>query len=123
MDIRSARNHRVPRLVEIKGAGSQVQWGYPIRRFLLHARALQADLSRFGAVVGVGRLAEPGMIQRFPGCDALCRVVDEDPLEQVQEVLEEGIVLRDDFLRLVSSTSLFQSKKGVRCSLPSAAWP
>lgn len=50
---------------------------------LLHAQLIRADARRLGPVVRVRDLAEPGVLQRLLGGDALRRVVDKDLLEEV----------------------------------------
>lgn len=71
------------------------------------------DLGRLGAVVD-GGLLEPGMLERVLGRDSLLRVVEEDSTQQVQKLLVEARVGRDDVLRahVVSSLSSRSSSTG-----------
>ncbi len=67
---------------------------------LLHAQLVRADARRLGAVVGVRHLAEPGVLERLLGRDALRGVVDKDLLEEVQELRQEVGRRGDDVLEL-----------------------
>lgn len=87
---------------------------------LLHPQALNANLGRFGPIVGDGRLLEPRVGQGLLGRDAMRRVVDEDLLQQVQEILEESRVLRDDFLGRVSDEQMIKNSKNLHRA---GAWP
>lgn len=54
---------------------------------LLHP--VQSNLGRLAAVVRERHHLEPGVLQGLLGRDAARRVVDEDLVEQVQELLQE----------------------------------
>lgn len=70
---------------------------------LLHSYPLQTDLSRLSAIVRLSHLLEPGVVQSLLCSDTLGRVIDEDLLEQIDKVLEESVVARDDVLYFVSA--------------------
>jgi hypothetical protein len=63
---------------------------------------LHTDLGCFRAVVVVGHLFKPFMIQGFLGSDPLVRIVHEYLLEKISKVLHEVVRLRDDVLETVS---------------------
>ena len=58
----------------------------------------QPDLCRLGPVIRMRRLSEPGMLKCRPRRDALGRIVDKDLLQQIEEVLEERAIRRNDVL-------------------------
>ena len=67
----------------------------------IHPHPVQPDLCRLGTVVGVRGLLEPSVFERLLGRYSLRLVVDEDSLQQIQKVLQEGVAGGDDVLRTV----------------------
>lgn len=92
-----------------------------MRVILLHPQPLQTNLGRLGAVVGVGRLLEPGVGEGLLRRDAMLRVIHEDLSQEVEEVLEVRGVVRDDVLSKVSRRSVAEEVD--RCLPRGASWP
>jgi hypothetical protein len=62
-----------------------------------------SNLRRLGTIIGVRNFPEPWMIKSLLRSDALRRIINEDLGKQIQEVLEEGVVRRDDVLHRSSA--------------------
>lgn len=75
----------------------------------LESSSLEANLGSLGSVVGRGHFLEPRVIQGLLGCDPVGRVIDEDLPQQVEEILEERRVRRDDILLCVSTAAAYFS--------------
>lgn len=74
----------------------------PHGRQLVHPHPFRPYPRGFGAVVWMGNFSEPRVVQRFFGRNPAGGVVDEYPLEQVEELLRERAGERwDDFLQVV----------------------
>lgn len=66
----------------------------------LESSSLESNLGGLGSVVGLGHFLEPRVIQGLLGRDPVGRVIDKDLPQQVEEVLEERRIRRDDILSL-----------------------
>lgn len=68
------------------------------RRYLLQSYPFQSNLRCLGSIIRLGHLLEPWMVQGLLRCNSLTRVIYEDFLQKIQEVLQENIARRNDVL-------------------------
>ena len=66
-------------------------------------RSFGRRFCRFGALV-LHRLPEPRVFEGFQGGNPSVGVVDEDLLQQIEELLVEGRICRDDVLQRVGQS-------------------